>query len=281
MNSRDTGSKAEWSSATAAWVGIGISVLFSAISLVLSFVQFRSGMDTGELIPHSPTEFCIARGFRNFPSDHIILPISFENTGKGAKTIDMPTLSFVYPDMTYLETASDVDLPPIALQNMMQWSTSEIQFSMAGFISGELDSRSVENNYELAQGITVPEHSLARYILVFQVQDWWKESSNNFIFRFPYIADETQHIPMRLSYFEPGKEGTQIWNNGGTFVSMPIFETINRLTLGQDLVELQLSYEDVTNVPDLVTFLQMVPTGTYRADCFSFSGMPDFVPPNE
>ena len=98
MNTSTRGSQLE-----VAGVVVSILALLVALgSLVFAFFQQRENvrltelisLDPGELIVHAPTEFCIARGYSWFPSDHLIIPIVLENTGRGAKYFENPTLFF-------------------------------------------------------------------------------------------------------------------------------------------------------------------------------------------
>ena len=62
-----------------------------AISIVAIWTTYKAYkkefIDPGELKVFTPRSFCIKRGDKNngFPSDHIIVPFIFENTGIGTK----------------------------------------------------------------------------------------------------------------------------------------------------------------------------------------------------
>ena len=73
-------------------IALGVALL----SLVVSSLTFVwSYFRPGELVIHAPTGFCIVRGYTElgFESDHLVIPIVIENTGKGEKIFEQPTLS--------------------------------------------------------------------------------------------------------------------------------------------------------------------------------------------
>ena len=221
------------------------SLIISLIALIISaFTLWSNIIDAGVLIIYKPTEFCIVRGFGEFPSDHIVLPVNIENTGVGAKTIVLPTL---------------VD-------------DDNSRFPLAGFLP-ELDTTTIGEHFNIARGITVPAKSFERYILVFHTEHWWEEASPDYRFRFPVVQDD-QIINMRLAYMSPGGSQLQYWHNDDPFASLIIHQTVNDLALNSTLVNRLLNNADVQAVPELVTFLDGQKTGTYTNDCFGFQDLP-------
>jgi len=226
------------------WVGIVFAVGFGILN-------YKQNNDQGQLIIHQPTEFCIARGYQVFPSDHIILPINIENTGLGAKTIELLTLNYHDPN-----------------------SANSHRFAMAGLI-GNVDAATLNNDFQMVGGITVPEKSLGHYAVVFQIEKWWDVTSDDFTFRFPTV-NESIKLDMQLGYFSPGETGAQIWNQGAVFFSMPIYLTDNRLRLSDTVLNETLHNPNVIANSALYDRMRNEQTSTYNSDCFALRDLPTF-----
>lgn len=213
-------------------------------------LERQINLDPGELIVYPPTDFCILRGYRSFPSDHIVIPITFENTGNGAKTFSNATLFFEDPN-----------------------TGTQRRFFLAGYFQG-FNIDVFGNRYEIATGITVPQRSVARYVLVFHIEQWWNEASDDFIFRFiPGSSIDTQ-----LGYFLSENNQLIYWQheNDRVFFTLPVYPALARLRLSQTMIDNLLRTEDVRANPELVTFLQSQESGMENARCFTFDKFPDF-----
>lgn len=240
-----------------------LSALIAVVALVLAIAGLVVGvwqhnqlvdlerqinLDPGELIIHVPTEFCVTRGFRAFPSDHLIIPVNFENTGNGAKTVERPALFF--EDTT---------------------SGKQYTFELEGYIPN-LDTYSIDGAFEIARGITVPERSLSRYVLVFQIERWWDKDSDNYLFQFRRTDDGPTRYDMRFGYYEIGNTTPVYWADGdrSIFLSMPLYEAMNNLELKatlRDRLSQDSRYED---------FLKAQLIGTYNTDCYTHADFPAY-----
>lgn len=224
-------------------------------------LEKQINLDPGELIIHAPTDFCIARGFQSFPSDHIIVPIYFENTGKGAKTVDR-----------------------LALLNAGDTSDVPGRFLLAGYLP-DLNLDQLGEHYEVARGITIPERTMERKVLVFQTDHWWQESDlQDFLFRFKYRDGGENRIDLKLAYFDSLNKDEVRWRNSqslnaandpGIFLPMIVYRTINNLAMLPGQADHLLQQADTQSNHDLVAALQGEHQGNYHADCFPIGDFPE------
>jgi hypothetical protein len=145
---------------------------------------------------------------------------------------------------------------------------------MAG-LAQTLDTGAFSEGFQIAGGITVPEHALQQYLVVFHIEQWWDETSDNFTFRFQ-SASPTPVIDIRLGYYLPGKTEAELWQGGNTFVALPIFPTVNRLRLAPPVLSRLLQSEQVNTEPELFQRLSTEETSQYNVDCFPFRNLPTF-----
>ena len=230
-----------------------LALLVALASLVFAIFQHRENvrlvelidLDPGELIVHRPTEFCIARGYQWFPSDHLIIPVVVENTGRGAKILERPVL-FLEDNLT----------------------GEPLTYSMQGYLS-RIDLDIFQQEVEVARGVAVPERSLSRIVLAFHIADWWNEQSPNFAYHFQQVDGLPDLLPVRLGYYEAGSDTPVYWEQDGndTFFTLPLYGTINRLGLNPELVE-YLEYHG------LYEGLDYVDVSDYDADCFALAEFP-------
>lgn len=186
-------------------IALGVSILALFISLAALLLD---NFYAGELMVYSPTGFCIVRGYKDigFPSDHLVIPFTIENTGKGLKTLQAPTL--------HIQEKS---------------SGLELVYRMTGAIP-DLYAGTLDESYQPGFGVSIPEHSVREYYLVFHVEDWWdKAKPDSYDFHF----EGGQEWNVSLSYQVNGQEVK--WENGpsAVFFPMPIYETVNRLKYGE------------------------------------------------
>ena len=207
-------------------------------------LETKVNLELGELLIHPATDFCIARGFRTFPSDHIIIPITFENTGSGAKTAERLTLLFEHSD-----------------------TGETYRFYMKGYIP-QLDRSTFGEQFDMASAVMVPERSVQRYLIVFQIENWWDRKTDNYKFQFHNITGGINRMEIRLGYFKLGDSSPTYWQDpegNSTFLSMPIYQAINNLTLEASLLDY------LRKDPELeyfIDFLGAQETSDYNADCF-------------
>lgn len=213
-------------------------------------LEKQVNLDPGQLIIHSPTEFCIMRGFYPFPSDHILLPINFENTGKGAKTIERPALFF-----------NDLN------------GSGQRRFIMKGY-GTSLSNTRIDESYEIGGAVTIPEKSFQRYILIFQPDHWWDRSSDDFSYQFRNMDGGKNILDLQFVYFNAGSGEPVYWKDAQQktlFLSMPIFKTVNNFSLPvriRDYLRQDPEYNKFS------AFLEKQQVGTYTSDCFAAKDFP-------
>jgi hypothetical protein len=93
----------------------------------------------------------------NFPSDHIILPLEWYNSWKTKTEI--------------------ISQPYLVLHKI--GSNKTIRFYLAGEYPN-ISKKSLEEPYILERTFKVPPSSLSKHILVFKIESWWDETSENF-----------------------------------------------------------------------------------------------------
>ena len=192
-----------------------LALLVSIGSMGISYRVYMDNIRTGELIVHKPTGFCIVRGFPQFhhPSDFLVITATIENTGRGIKNLEN-----------------------LKLFMTEQHTNQKLEYEIAGTIPS-LVAGKIGDIYEETYGFSIPGHSVERYNFLFRHVDFWKEGSPGHDFRFT----GRESWDTVLHYYHEGDE--VIWGNGSLFFTLPIYETIDKLS------------------PNL---------GDYHSDCFSF-----------
>jgi hypothetical protein len=187
-----------------------IALIVSFFSVIIAFTalywdEFRAG----GLVIHPPTTFCIVRGYKDigFPSDHLVIPLVIENTGKGVKTLQTPSLRLKEKN-----------------------SGQEYRFLLTGTIP-DLYRVTLDESYQVGFSVHIPENSVREYYLVFHVQSWWDENKPEY-FNFEFTGK--QEWDVSLSYLT-NNTVEQTWRSEDTDVlfTMPIYTTIDRLQYGE------------------------------------------------
>lgn len=185
-----------------------ISILaftISAASFILNYVV------AGKLVVHQPTGFCIVRGYTDigFPSDHLVIPVTIENTGKGVKTLEAPVL--------YLKLKEK------------NGGAEEHVYQMIGTVP-DLYRTTLDESYQLGFSVTIPEKSVREYYLVFHVENWWDSNKPEYSFQFK----GGQEWQISLAYYMNGKKVNWREGTNETLFTMPIYPAINNMKYGGD-----------------------------------------------
>jgi hypothetical protein len=111
---------------------------------------------------HEPTGYAISRGLFSFPSDHLIIPIEFENSGGRNAIIRYPSLKLYNKN-----------------------TGKEHVFYLAGKFD-EISTKSFQDKfgYEIMNSFIIEQHSISLKNLVFHIKDWWDENAQNHKFKF-------------------------------------------------------------------------------------------------
>jgi len=180
---------------------IAIFAFISSGYAIYRTEQYRSS--DPDIIVHEPTGYSISRGLFSFPSDHLIVPIEFENSGGKNAIIRFPTLK---------------------LYNVMDGE--EHIFYLAGELDG-ISTKSFQNRYgyELKNSFIIEPHSITLKNLVFHIKDWWDENAKNHEFKF-----ESQECYIAKISYQVNQE-PPVENH---LAEIPIFESADRLKSGSD-----------------------------------------------
>ena len=188
------------------YITAGVTVIALVLSVATFYVTF---LRSGELVIHEPTGFCVVRGYEDFgfKSDHLVIPFVIENTGKGTKVFQQPTLS--------LKEKS---------------SGQQLNYTLAGFIP-DLYRTTLDKTYEIGFGWHIPDNSVGSNLLIFHIENWWDPTKPEYS-EFHFKGGQEWEIS--LDYFYNGQAET--WHDGDNkiFFTMPVYPTVDKLEYGGD-----------------------------------------------
>jgi hypothetical protein len=141
----------------------GITLITLLVS-IYSFNAIYDRVSPGEIVTlNPPSGYVIIRGFDNFPSDHIIVPVDWRNSWRQKPEI--------------------IRSPYLMLRN----STNTYKFYFMGELP-EFSRKYFSGNHseELSRSstFTIQPSSPSTHALVFQIDHYWDNSSPNYWFRF-------------------------------------------------------------------------------------------------
>jgi len=142
------------------WVLSSIAILISLISLYFSWYG-----TPGIVQPIRPNGYGIIRGIESFPSDHIVLPLEWENTS--GKPIVIRNISLI---LKKLGTDG-------------QETGSTYQFLLAGEYP-EISSEAFKKPFVLKNSFVVDAKSIPQKVLVFHYKKFWDKNDKLYSFRF-------------------------------------------------------------------------------------------------
>jgi len=179
----------------------------SILALLISgYAVFKDEIASGYLKIYQPTGFCIVRGYKDigFPSDHLIIPLVIENTGKGVKAFQAPIL------------------------RLKENSGLERVYRMVGTIP-DLYRSTLDQSYQIGFSVSIPEKTVREYYLVFHIENWWDTTKPEY-YKFQFSGEQQWQVS--LTYLINGKE--EKWENGANFFTMPVYKTIDNLRFGEN-----------------------------------------------
>ena len=149
-------------------IGMFFTIGLSIAALAISCCSYMYVTSPGEVQPHKPSGYGFIRGIHPFPSDHIVLPIEWENTGGRAVTVrhSYLVLRELGPDDNETET--------------------EYCFLLAGEYP-DISTNSFDEFYSIKDSLILDPHSITHKNLVFHIKDLWNES-NNATHRFEFTS---------------------------------------------------------------------------------------------
>jgi hypothetical protein len=151
-------------------IEIGVETTISLAALLVSIASLAFtliyNLAPGEVYPLKPAGYAIIRGVSVFPSDHLVLPMEWENSSGKPIVIRHPYLVLRELDPAGKETGT------------------EYRFLLAGEYP-EISSKSFLENHSIKRSFTLEPHSLSVKILLFHRDRWWDENSSQYSFQFP------------------------------------------------------------------------------------------------
>ena len=135
---------------------VGVSI----VALLFTPVVFDH-LFPGEVRPFNPSGYSIIRGIDPHPSDHILLPIEWENTGGRHEVVRQP-----YLVLRERETGN------------------KYRFPLAGEYPDISNNSLVDGGYIIKESFILDPHSISPKVLVFHVYNWWNKSHEYYNFRF-------------------------------------------------------------------------------------------------
>lgn len=146
-----------------------VELVISVIALIVSVgaltFSLWYNLSPGNVQLLKPSGYCIIREMNSFPSDHLVLPLEWENTGGRSVLIR-------HPYFVLRQLGSDG-----------KETGDEYRFSLAGEYP-DISYNSFAERYSIKQSFILDPHSLSRKVLVFHIKNWWNESSELYKFRF-------------------------------------------------------------------------------------------------
>ena len=183
------------------WV-TAVTFLVAVVALIVAIVglvlALQGRLAGAQVTPYEPTGYTVIRGQDQFPSDLLVLPLEWENSGGQTAVVR-------YPSLTLHNVESGQDLVLDLAGEYADISAKAFQDAAA---------------YKPERSFLLAPHAVSLRVLAFRVSDWWDEKNENYGFKF--LGDECYEVSI----------GYQI-NQGApaevALFEMPILSTVNRL----------------------------------------------------
>ena len=180
-----------------------VSLYLSVIATLIAGtgLGYNLWLDRQAIVTHAPSAFAVFRGFHPFPSDHLALPLDFEN--RGGRSVVMRHFRLV------LEDSSS--------------SSSPVTFVLAGELDG-LRSRGAGSPgpYRLTRSVTLPGRSVSHNVLLFHIEGWF-EVENEQYRQFRFSTDSCYRASLYFQVNEATEDTLQV-----SFL-LPMFGDIENL----------------------------------------------------
>ena len=166
---------------------IGISLLALLLSTISIGFDLLYTLWLGQAQPLPLSGYTIIRGVDHFPSDHLVFPMEWENTGGKVVVVRHP-----YIILRELDSSGEP-------------TTREHRFSLAGEYS-EISSQAFNEGHSIKRSFTLQPHSISLKTLLFHVEEWWNEKGSTYSFRFP--PDKTYQ--MKIGFQRNSENKTEL-----------------------------------------------------------------------
>lgn len=177
-----------------------IAVFISAAAVVITYL---SNSSIGEVQPLQPSGYAVIRASSEVigPSDRLVLPLAWEsNSGK-------PVL-ISRPRLILHELSENGDR-----------NGSKEYFLLEGEYE-DTSAQALSVTPEYKNSLILEPHSVNTNLLVFRVQDFWDESSDNYEFQFHHDRD----YHMEIEFLQTPGERENFWEEGERRRVEPLFE---------------------------------------------------------
>ena len=146
-------------------IRVFISVLVLLVSLGVLLFTLWFNLSPGNVQPLKPSGYCIIRELDSFPSDHIVLPLEWENTGGRPVLVRKPYLVLCELDPDEKETGN------------------KYRFILAGEYP-DTSYNSFAERYSIKKSFVLDPHLISLKVLVFHIEGRWDKSNDLYKFRF-------------------------------------------------------------------------------------------------
>jgi len=164
-----------------------VEIVISVIALIISLLSLAFTLwyhlYPGEVKPLKPSAYSIIREVGPFPSDHLVIPMEWENTRGQPVLVRNPYLVLR------------------ALTPEGKETGKELRFPLAGGYP-EISSKTFAEHYEYFEHVnsfSLDPHSVSRKVLVFHVEQWWDDKSSLHKFRFKGNENYRVYIGFQLN----------------------------------------------------------------------------------
>lgn len=160
-----------------------VALVISILALGIAVFLLLRDISPGKVTPLEPSGYAIIRGFAPIPSDHLVLPLEWQNSGGKSVLVRNPYLILRELDSDDEETGTSY------------------RFTMEGEFS-EISTRAFSGPHSIARSFMLDPHSLSLKVQIFHIENWWDDTDNLYDFRFKsgeryrvYIGFETNLTP--------------------------------------------------------------------------------------
>lgn len=142
-----------------------VALVISILALCIAIFLLVRDISPGKVAPLEPSGYAIVRGFAPIPSDHLVLPLEWQNSGGKSVLVRNPHLILRELDSDDEETGTSY------------------RFTMEGEFP-EISSKAFSGPHSIARSFILDPHSLSLKVQIFHIENWWDEEGNLYDFRF-------------------------------------------------------------------------------------------------
>lgn len=141
-----------------------VAIVISILALVISVIPVWRNMSPGEVQTPEASGYGFIRGIDKFPSDHIVLPLVWENTGGQPVYVKHPYLILREPSSEGKQTGNNC-------------------FFVTGGYSG-ISTKVFNEGHTIGDSFSIDPFSTEKRVLLFAIENFYKKSSPDYNFTF-------------------------------------------------------------------------------------------------